>query len=194
MEADPFNILLTRGPRQRLSAEMIRDQALFAGGLLSGKMYGPPTRPPRPKLGLRAAFGGSTDWNDSTGEDRYRRGIYTEWRRSMPYPSMATFDAPNREVCTVRRSQTNTPLQALVTLNDPVYLEAAQALARGHDSLDEPYRRRSDRRRGVLRNVAAARSVARARTVFDRSDLPDLGECCMRAPDGCQYSELRRPS
>ena len=130
LEADPFNHLLTRGPRQRLSAEMIRDQALFSGGLLSGKMYGPPTRPPRPKLGLRAAFGGSTDWNDSTGEDRYRRGIYTEWRRSMPYPSMATFDAPNREVCTVRRSQTNTPLQALVTLNDPVYLEAAQALAR----------------------------------------------------------------
>ncbi|MAT46452.1 MAG: hypothetical protein CMO35_03365 [Verrucomicrobiaceae bacterium] len=130
LESDPFNRLLTRGPRQRLSAEMVRDQALFAGGLLSGKMYGPPTRPPRPKLGLRAAFGGSTDWNDSTGEDRYRRGIYTEWRRSMPYPSMATFDAPNREVCTVRRSQTNTPLQALVTLNDPVYIETAQALAR----------------------------------------------------------------
>ena len=93
-------------------------------------MFGKPTRPPRPKLGLRAAFGGSTDWSDSTGEDRYRRGIYTEWRRSMPYPSMATFDAPSREVCTVRRSQTNTPLQALVTLNDPVYVEAAQALAR----------------------------------------------------------------
>ena len=109
---------------------MIRDQALFIGGILSEKMFGSPTRPPRPKLGLRAAFGGSTDWSDSTGEDRYRRGIYTEWRRSMPYPSMATFDAPSREVCTVRRSQTNTPLQALVTLNDPVYVEAAQALAR----------------------------------------------------------------
>ena len=109
---------------------MVRDQALFIGGLLSARMHGPPTRPPRPKLGLRAAFGGSTDWNDSTGEYRYRRGIYTEWRRSMPYPSMATFDAPTREVCTVRRSQTNTPLQALVTLNDPVYIEAAQALAR----------------------------------------------------------------
>ncbi len=130
LEADPFNRLLTRGPRNRLSAEMVRDQALFVGGLLSGKMFGKPTRPPRPKLGLRAAFGGSTDWSDSTGEDRYRRGIYTEWRRSMPYPSMATFDAPSREVCTVRRSQTNTPLQALVTLNDPVYVEAAQALAR----------------------------------------------------------------
>ena len=130
LEADPFNRLLTRGPRKRLSAEMVRDQALFVGGILSGKMFGKPTRPPRPKLGLRAAFGGSTDWSDSTGEDRYRRGIYTEWRRSMPYPSMATFDAPSREVCTVRRSQTNTPLQALVTLNDPVYVEAAQALAR----------------------------------------------------------------
>lgn len=130
LEADPFNLLLTRGPRVRLSAEMIRDQALAVSGLLSSKMYGPPSRPPRPKLGLRAAFGGSTDWADSKGEDRYRRGLYTEWRRSMPYPSMATFDAPNREVCTVKRSLTNTPLQALVTLNDPVYLEAAQALAR----------------------------------------------------------------
>jgi hypothetical protein len=81
-------------------------------------------------LGLRAAFGGSTDWNTSEGEDRYRRAIYTEWRRSLPYPSMSTFDAPNREVCTLRRERTNTPLQALVTLNDPVYVEAAQALAR----------------------------------------------------------------
>jgi hypothetical protein len=130
LEADPFNRLLTRGPRRRLSAEMVRDQALFTAGLLSAKMYGVPSRPPRPKLGLKAAFGGSTDWSDSTGEDRYRRGVYTEWRRSMPYPSMATFDAPNREVCVVRRSQTNTPLQALVTLNDPVYIEAAQAMAR----------------------------------------------------------------
>ena len=130
LEVDPFNHLLTRGPRVRLSAEMVRDQALFVSGLLSQKMFGPPSRPPRPKLELKAAFGGSTDWTDSEGEDRYRRGVYTEWRRSMPYPSMATFDAPNREVCTVKRSATNTPLQALVTLNDPVYVEAAQALAR----------------------------------------------------------------
>ena len=127
---DPFNRLFTRGPSTRLSAEMVRDQALFLGALLSDRMHGPPARPPRPKLGLRAAFGGSTDWKNSEGEDRYRRGVYTEWRRSMPYPSMATFDAPNREVCTLRRSRTNTPLQALVTLNDPVYIEAAQALGR----------------------------------------------------------------
>lgn len=109
---------------------MLRDQALAASGLLSSKMYGPPVKPAQPSLGLSAAFGSSTDWQTSAGNDKYRRGLYTTWRRSNPYPSMATFDAPNREVCTVRRTRTNTPLQALVTLNDPVYIEAAQALAR----------------------------------------------------------------
>jgi hypothetical protein len=128
--ADPDNRWLAQGPRVRLSAEMVRDQALFVSGLLSSKMYGPPVNPPQPSLGLRAAFGSSTDWKTSEGEDRYRRGIYTSWRRSNPYPSMATFDAPNREVCTVRRNSTNTPLQSLVTLNDPVYVETAQSLAR----------------------------------------------------------------
>jgi hypothetical protein len=130
LAADSQNRWLARGPRVRLSAEMVRDQALRAAGLLSAKMYGPPVKPPQPNLGLTAAFGSSTDWQTSMGEDRYRRGIYTLWRRSNPYPSMATFDAPNREVCTVRRNSTNTPLQSLVTLNDPVYIEAAQALAR----------------------------------------------------------------
>ena len=129
-EIDPDNRWLARGPRVRLSAETVRDQALAVSGLLSREMYGPPVRPPQPNLGLTAAFGGSTDWETSTGDDRYRRGIYTSWRRSNPYPSMATFDAPNREVCTMRRGRTNTPLQCLVTLNDPVYVEAAQALAR----------------------------------------------------------------
>lgn len=127
---DPENRLLARGSRFRLSAETLRDQALFVSGLLSSKMYGPPVKPPQPNLGLSAAFGGSTDWQTSQGEDRYRRGIYTTWRRSNPYPSMAAFDAPNREFCTVRRVRTNTPLQALVTLNDPAYIEAAQALSR----------------------------------------------------------------
>jgi hypothetical protein len=93
-------------------------------------MYGPPVRPPQPSSGLAAAFGAKIDWQTSMGDDKYRRALYTTWRRSNPYPSMATFDAPNREVCTVRRSRTNTPLQALVTLNDPVYVEASQALAR----------------------------------------------------------------
>ncbi|HMC89125.1 MAG TPA: DUF1553 domain-containing protein, partial [Gemmataceae bacterium] len=129
-QRDPENRLLARGPRFRLSAEMVRDQTLFVSGLLSDKMYGPPVKPPQPALGVSAAFGSGIDWQASAGDDRYRRGLYTTWRRSNPYPSMATFDAPNREVCTVRRTRTNTPLQALVTLNDPVYLEAAQALAR----------------------------------------------------------------
>jgi hypothetical protein len=129
-QRDPDNRLLARGPRVRLSAETVRDQALAVSGLLSHKLYGPPVKPPQPALGLNAAFGSAIDWQTSAGEDRHRRALYTLWRRSNPYPSMATFDAPNREVCTVRRGRTNTPLQALVTLNDPVYVEAAQALAR----------------------------------------------------------------
>jgi cytochrome c553 len=127
---DPGNRLIACGPRVRLSAEVIRDQALAAAGLLSRKKGGPSVKPPQPKLGLSAAFGRGIDWQTSTGEDRYRRAIYTTWRRSNPYPSMATFDAPSREVCTIRRPRTNTPLQALVTMNDPAYVEAAQALAR----------------------------------------------------------------
>src|SRR4029078_5341891 len=114
----------------RLSAEMVRDQALAVSGLLSAKMYGAPVKPPQPTLGLNAAFGSAVDWQASTGDDKFRRALYTTWRRSNPYPSMATFDAPNRDVCTLRRNRTNTPLQALVTMNDPVYVEAAQALAR----------------------------------------------------------------
>ncbi|HZN34395.1 MAG TPA: DUF1553 domain-containing protein, partial [Pirellulaceae bacterium] len=127
---DPDNRLLARGPRVRLSAEMVRDQALAVSGLLSPKLFGPPVKPPQPALGLSAAFGSGIDWQASKGEDKHRRALYTTWRRSSPYPSMTTFDAPNREVCTLRRSRTNTPLQALVTLNDPVYIEAAQSLAR----------------------------------------------------------------
>jgi hypothetical protein len=130
MHRDPDNRLLARGPRFRLSAETLRDQALAISGLLSPKMFGQPVKPPQPSIGLSAAFGSGIDWQTSSGDDKFRRGIYTTWRRSNPYPSMATFDAPNREVCTVRRGRTNTPLQALVTLNDPVYIEAAQALAR----------------------------------------------------------------
>jgi len=127
---DPANRLLARGPRFRLSAEAVRDQALAVSGLLSRKMFGPSVYPPQPKSGLSAAFSNSTDWEPSKGEDRWRRGLYTFWRRSVPYPSMATFDAPDSFVCTVKRIPTNTPLQALVTMNDPVFVECCQALAR----------------------------------------------------------------
>src|SRR3974377_752866 len=90
----------------------------------------PPVQPPQPSFGLAAAFGASTDWKASEGADRHRRAIYTRWRRNLPYPSLVTFDAPERNVCSSRRMRTNTPLQALVTLNDPVFVECAQALAR----------------------------------------------------------------
>ncbi len=127
---DPANILLARGPRVRLPAETVRDQALSVAGLLSPKLYGPPVHPPQPLNGLAAAFGPSTDWATSAGEDRHRRALYTRWRRNLPYASMIAFDAPERSVCSMRRIRTNTPLQALVALNDQVYVEAAQGLAR----------------------------------------------------------------
>ena len=130
-ETDPGNRLHARGPRFRLEAEMVRDQALALSGLLVEKIGGPSVYPPQPPGLWRAAFNGKDrKWPTSEGEDKYRRGVYTFWRRSAPYPSMATFDVPNREVCEVRRIRTNTPLQAFVTLNDPVYVEIAQAMAR----------------------------------------------------------------
>jgi len=109
---------------------MVRDQALALSGLLSHKIGGPSVYPPQPPGLWQAAFNGQRTWATSTGEDKYRRGLYTFWRRTIPYPSMTTFDAPSREVCTSRRVRTNTPLQAFVTLNDPVYVEIAQALGR----------------------------------------------------------------
>ena len=126
---DSQNRLLSRGPRFRMDAEMIRDNALAIAGLLSSKSGGPSVMPWQPE-GLWAAVYSGDDWVTSSGEDRYRRGIYTFVRRTSPYPTMLTFDGTSREVCAVRRIRTNTPLQALVTLNDPVYVEAAQAMAR----------------------------------------------------------------
>ena len=130
LEKDPRNRWLARAPRVRLEAEMVRDQALALSGLLSQKVGGPSVFPPQPGGLWQAAFNGERTWSTSQGEDRYRRGLYTFWRRTVPYPSMAVFDAPSREICAIRRVRTNTPLQSLVTLNDPVYVEAAQALAR----------------------------------------------------------------
>jgi hypothetical protein len=130
LEKDPRNRLLSRAPRRRLDAEMVRDQALALSGLLSHKIGGPSVYPPQPDGLWRVAFDGMRAYPTSTGEDRYRRGLYTIWRRTVPYPSMTTFDAPSRESCTFRRLPTNTPLQAYVTLNDPVFIEAAQALGR----------------------------------------------------------------
>ena len=131
LERDARNRLLAHAPRQRLDAEAMRDQALALSGLLSPKMGGPSVYPPQPAGLWNVAFnGGQNGYPTSQGEDKYRRGLYTFWRRTMPYPSMTTFDAPSREACTVRRLPTNTPLQAFVTMNDPVFVECAQSLAR----------------------------------------------------------------
>lgn len=125
---DPANRLLARGPRFRMSAEQVRDVALSVSGLLSDSMYGPSVMPPQPDGVWQRPYSGEK-WVADTGSNRYRRALYTLWKRTAPYPSLMTFDAPSHEVSVTRRVRTNTPLQALVTLNDPVYTEAARALA-----------------------------------------------------------------
>ena len=125
---EPSSPSLARGPRQRLAAEMLRDNALAVSGLLSRKMFGPPVMPPQPE-GIWRAARSSLRWKTSGGEDRYRRGVYVIWRRTSPYPSFMIFDAPQRIVCSSRRVVTNTPLQALVCLNDEAYVECAKGLA-----------------------------------------------------------------
>lgn len=127
-EKDPANIFLARGPRFRLSAEQIRDQTLAVSGLLSSKMYGPSVMPYQPDGVWMTVYSGES-WATSAGEDQFRRGLYTFLKRTSPYPSFISFDASSREVCLVDRIRTNTPLQALTTLNDPVYLEAAKHLS-----------------------------------------------------------------
>jgi hypothetical protein len=128
LQRDPNNELFARGARFRLDAETIRDQALAIGGLLDPTVHGPPVFPPQPEGTWQVVYNGGS-WTESPAGDRHRRGLYTFWRRTAPYPSMVTFDAPSREFCVSRRIRTNTPLQALVVLNDPVYLEAAGGLA-----------------------------------------------------------------
>lgn len=130
---DPENRSLARGPRVRLPAELIRDQALAVAGLLSDRVGGPSVRPYQPEGLYDGVIVGETypgtRWDQATGPDLYRRSIYTFWKRTLPHPAMTVFDAPDREFCTVRRSTTNTPLQALTLMNDPTFVEAARKLA-----------------------------------------------------------------
>jgi mono/diheme cytochrome c family protein len=133
IERDPENRLLARGPRFRLPAEIVRDNALAISGLLNDKVGGPSVYPYQPaglweEMAFGQGFSGQT-YTPSSGSDLYRRGLYTVWKRTVPPPSLAIFDAPDREKCTARRGVTNTPLQALTLLNDPTYVEAARALA-----------------------------------------------------------------
>ncbi|MFK7734889.1 MAG: PSD1 and planctomycete cytochrome C domain-containing protein [Pirellulaceae bacterium] len=131
MRQDPRNRLLARGPRNRIAAEMVRDQALAIAGLISDERYGPPVHPPLP-AGVWKPFQGGDKWRTpAPGKaERYRRSIYTYTKRSIPFPMFAAFDAPSREFCSARRLPSNTPLQALMTLNDQTFIEAAEALAK----------------------------------------------------------------
>jgi len=128
LEKDPFNKLYGRGARVRLSAEQVRDQGLCISGLLNEKMFGPSVFPYQPK-GIWLSPWNGAYWQKSPGQDQYRRALYTYWKRTAPYPSMLTFDGTAREVCAARRIRTNTPLQALVTLNDSAYVEMARYFA-----------------------------------------------------------------
>ena len=129
LRRDPDNRLLSRAPRFRLEAEIIRDGALRAAGRLSDKMYGAPVRPPQPKGVTEVAYG-KPKWTASKGEDRFRRSIYTFAKRTAPFALYNTFDAPSGEACVARREGSNTPLQALTLLNDPMMLEIAQEFGR----------------------------------------------------------------
>jgi hypothetical protein len=133
LEKDPQNRLLSRGPRFRMDAEMIRDYALAASGLLVEKLGGPSVKPYQPDGVWEAVAmpeSNTRNYKQDSGEKLYRRSLYTFWKRAAPPASMEIFNAPAREYCTVRRERTNTPLQALVTLNDPQFVEAARHLAR----------------------------------------------------------------
>jgi mono/diheme cytochrome c family protein/uncharacterized membrane protein len=127
-QKDPVNALYARGPRVRVEGEIVRDVALAAAGLLSEKVGGPSVFPPQP-AGVSELSWGPLAWTTSPGEDRYRRGLYTFLKRTSPYPGLTTFDAPTSEVTCPIRTRSNTPLQALTTLNDEVYVEAARAMA-----------------------------------------------------------------
>jgi len=127
--ADPANVRLARGARMRLEAELLRDNALAASDLLVRTLGGPPVMPPQPPGVWKSAYS-ADDWRDASGEARFRRGIYTFWKRTAPYLSFALFDAPSREVACTRRESTSTPLQSLALLNDRVFVEASLGLAR----------------------------------------------------------------
>ncbi|CAN5215633.1 PSD1 and planctomycete cytochrome C domain-containing protein [soil metagenome] len=130
VEKDPLNILLARQSRLRLEAEIVRDNALAAAGLLNPKIGGPSIRPPQPPGISELTYASSAKWVESKGAEKYKRGMYIWFQRTSPYPTLMTFDEPDSNVCVVRRERSNTPLQALTLLNDAVYTEAAQALAK----------------------------------------------------------------
>jgi mono/diheme cytochrome c family protein len=193
VQRDPYNRLLARGPRVRLEAEMIRDQALAVSGLLARKLGGPSVMPPQPDGLWQVVYSGDK-WETSKGHDKYRRALYTFWRRSIPHPAMTTFDAPSREFCVLRRSRSNTPLQALTTLNDPAFIEAAQALARriaNHDCKDAKARAEYAFRLCLLRAPTAV-EVERLVKLFETEAAHYRSDS--KAAEKMATSEIGKPS
>ncbi|HSH95213.1 MAG TPA: PSD1 and planctomycete cytochrome C domain-containing protein [Roseimicrobium sp.] len=169
-QRDPQNRLLARGSRLRVEGEIVRDIAFAASGLLNPKMGGPSIMAPAPEfLFLPPASYGEFPWVDATGDEKYRRSVYTFRRRSTPYPMLQTFDAPNGDSSCVRRLRSNSPLQALTTLNEPLFVEAAQALAR--KVVAEGGKTDADRI-----NYAFRRTLSRPPTKSERTDLLNLLE------------------
>jgi hypothetical protein len=163
---DPENLLLARGPSQRLPAEMIRDTALAASGLLDPRQGGPSVSPYSPGDLWRESNSMSPAYHQSVGGDLYRRSVYTVWKRTAPMPDMTAFDSPSREVCTVRRSATSTPQQAFVLLNDTQFVEAARVLA--ENALKQVKGSDEERERWIFRRLTAREP--------DKAELTILGE------------------
>ncbi len=155
---DPYNALLARQGRFRLDAEMVRDNALAISGLLVHRVGGPSVHPYQPPGYLSFLNFPKREWQNDTGENQYRRGIYTYWQRSFLHPSLLAFDAPSREECTVERTRSNTPQQALVLLNDPTYVEASRAFAEKivHAAKDNPERLQFAYREALQRRASDA--------------------------------------
>ena len=167
---DPYNRLLSHGPRHRVEGEIVHDIALAASGLLNDAIGGRPLMPPAPAFLFQPpASYGPFPWIDETGTDRYRRAVYTFRRRSTPFPMLQTFDAPNGESSCVRRSRSNSPLQALVSLNEPMFVECAQALAR--KTLEEGGKTPEERMTYAFRRV-----LSRPPTEMERKELLSLLE------------------
>ncbi|WP_442505514.1 PSD1 and planctomycete cytochrome C domain-containing protein [Novipirellula sp. SH528] len=189
-EKDPRNRLLARGPRTRLTAEMVRDQALVASGKLASQMGGPSVMPPQPDGVWQQVYSGAA-WKAAEGEDRFRRGVYTYWKRTSPYPGFVMFDTPNRDICSPRRIATNTPLQALVTLNSEVYTELAQFIAdrAKADTSAKP----SATPRDLIREIYV-RVISREPSEEDLADLMMLCETLLTQRATVEEAAVREPA
>jgi hypothetical protein len=179
---DPQNRLLAHGPRFRMDAEMVRDYALFASGLLNAEIGGPSVKPYQPsRIWETVAMEQSNTrfYHQDSGGNLYRRSVYTFWKRAAPPPSMDIFNAPSRENCTVRRERTNTPLQALVTMNDVQFVEAARALAQNAMTSNKQF----DREAGYMANRLLARPLNEKEKAIVRKSYDDFLAYYTSAPD-----------